>query len=61
MRRGPTVLVDAAHDPAGAEALAAALAEEFTFDRLVAVVGMLADKDAAAQAAPRFRASGRKA
>jgi dihydrofolate synthase/folylpolyglutamate synthase len=47
LRRGPTVLVDAAHNPHGARALAAALAEEFSFDRLVGVVGVLADKDAA--------------
>ncbi len=47
VRRGPTVLVDAAHNPHGARALAAAVAEEFAFDRLVGVVAVLADKDAA--------------
>jgi dihydrofolate synthase/folylpolyglutamate synthase len=47
VRTAPTVLVDAAHNPHGAQALAAALAEEFAFDRLVGVVGVLADKDAA--------------
>lgn len=47
LRRSPTVLVDAAHNPHGARALAAALAEEFSFDRLVGVVAVLADKDAA--------------
>jgi dihydrofolate synthase / folylpolyglutamate synthase len=47
VRRGPTVLLDVAHNPAGAASLAAALAEEFAFDRLVAVIGMLSDKDAA--------------
>ncbi|MGA1838649.1 folylpolyglutamate synthase/dihydrofolate synthase family protein [Herbiconiux sp. 11R-BC] len=41
----PTVLVDAAHNPGGAEVLAAALAEYFTFDKVVAVVSVLADKD----------------
>ncbi len=46
LRRSPTVLVDAAHNPAGARALAAALTEEFAFDRLVGVVAVLADKDA---------------
>ena len=46
VRRSPTVLVDAAHNPAGATALAATLGEEFGFQRLVAVVGMLEDKDA---------------
>ncbi len=47
VRSGPTVMLDAAHNPHGAQALAAALAEEFTFDALVGVVGVLADKDAA--------------
>jgi len=41
----PTVLVDAAHNPHGAAALAAALPDYFTFDHIVAVVGVLADKD----------------
>jgi dihydrofolate synthase/folylpolyglutamate synthase len=43
----PTLVVDAAHNPHGAAALAAGLAESFTFGRLVAVVAVLADKDAA--------------
>jgi dihydrofolate synthase / folylpolyglutamate synthase len=43
----PTVLVDAAHNPHGAAALAVALAEYFTFDSVTAVVGILGDKDAA--------------
>lgn len=47
VRRGPTVMLDAAHNPHGARALASAIVEEFTFDRLVGVVGVLADKDAA--------------
>jgi dihydrofolate synthase/folylpolyglutamate synthase len=47
VRRGPTVLLDGAHNPAGAAALAAAIEEEFDFDRLVAVVAVLDDKDAA--------------
>ena len=46
LRGGPTVLVDAAHNPAGAAVLAEALREAFTFTRLVGVVGVLADKDA---------------
>jgi len=46
VRRSPTVLVDAAHNPGGAEVLAQALAESFTFDPLVGVVGVFADKDA---------------
>jgi dihydrofolate synthase/folylpolyglutamate synthase len=47
VRRGPTVLLDGAHNPAGAAALAAAIEDEFDFDRLVAVVAVLDDKDAA--------------
>jgi dihydrofolate synthase/folylpolyglutamate synthase len=46
VRRTPTVLVDAAHNPAGARSLAAAVEEAFTFTRLVGVVGVLDDKDA---------------
>lgn len=46
VRRSPTVLVDAAHNPAGAQVLAAAVAEAFMFTRLVGVVAVLADKDA---------------
>jgi dihydrofolate synthase/folylpolyglutamate synthase len=47
VRRGPTVLLDGAHNPAGAAALATALEDEFDFERLVAVVAVLDDKDAA--------------
>ncbi|MCS5722613.1 bifunctional folylpolyglutamate synthase/dihydrofolate synthase [Herbiconiux sp. CPCC 203407] len=43
----PTVLVDAAHNPGGASALAAAVGEYFTFDRVVAVIAVLEDKDVA--------------
>lgn len=46
VRRGPTVIIDAAHNPAGATALADALAEAFAFTHLVGVVAVLADKDA---------------
>jgi dihydrofolate synthase/folylpolyglutamate synthase len=42
----PTVIVDAAHNPHGAAALAAATAKYFTFDEIVVVIGVLADKDA---------------
>jgi dihydrofolate synthase/folylpolyglutamate synthase len=47
VRTAPSVFVDAAHNPHGAKALAAALDTEFDFRRLVAVVGVMADKDAA--------------
>ena len=46
VRRSPTVIVDAAHNPAGAAALADAVAEAFSFTSLVGVVAVLRDKDA---------------
>jgi dihydrofolate synthase/folylpolyglutamate synthase len=46
IRRSPTVLLDVAHNPHGAEALARAVSEAFHFQRLVGVVGVLDDKDA---------------
>ena len=46
VRTSPMILVDAAHNPHGVDALAGALAESFAFSRLVGVVGVLADKDA---------------
>jgi dihydrofolate synthase/folylpolyglutamate synthase len=39
------VLLDAAHNPHGAQALAAAIADEFKFSKLVGVVGVMGDKD----------------
>ncbi|MFD4420015.1 bifunctional folylpolyglutamate synthase/dihydrofolate synthase [Agromyces sp. NPDC058484] len=42
----PVVIVDAAHNPHGAEALVAALDEYFDFDEVDFVFGVLADKDA---------------
>jgi dihydrofolate synthase/folylpolyglutamate synthase len=46
VRSAPAVMLDAAHNPHGARALAATVAEEFAFRRLVAVVGVMAEKDA---------------
>jgi dihydrofolate synthase/folylpolyglutamate synthase len=43
--RQPLVLLDGAHNPAGARALATALLEEFVVDRRTLVVACLADKD----------------
>ena len=45
MRSAPTVYLDAAHNPHGARALAAALRDEFDFQRLIGVVAVLGDKD----------------
>jgi dihydrofolate synthase / folylpolyglutamate synthase len=47
VRAAPPVLLDGAHNPHGARALAAALREEFAFRRLLAVVGVMRDKDVA--------------
>lgn len=46
VRRDPTVILDAAHNPHGARTLANTLQEEFTFGRVIAVIGVFADKDA---------------
>lgn len=43
---GPTVVVDAAHNPHGAKALAEALPVAFPSEHVVGVVGILRDKDA---------------
>ena len=48
VRRSPTILVDAAHNPHGAAALRDALADAFSFARLVGIVAIFADKDAGA-------------
>jgi dihydrofolate synthase/folylpolyglutamate synthase len=42
----PTVILDAAHNPDGAESLTAAIDRYFTFDEVAIVLGVLADKDA---------------
>ena len=45
VRTAPTVLLDAAHNPAGMAATASTLVEEFSFRRLIAVLAVLGDKD----------------
>lgn len=45
VRRSPTIILDAAHNPAGAEATAAALEDSFQLDPLVGVIGVMSDKD----------------
>ena len=45
VRRSPTVLLDAAHNPHGASAAVAAIEEAFDLNPLVGVVGVMADKD----------------
>ena len=46
VRRSPTVVLDAAHNPHGAHAAAAAVTEAFGFSPLIGVVAVMADKDA---------------
>jgi dihydrofolate synthase/folylpolyglutamate synthase len=45
LSRTPPILVDGAHNLAGAMVLRRALQEEFTYDRLILVLGIMADKD----------------
>ncbi|PJE94241.1 dihydrofolate synthase [Streptomyces carminius] len=45
VRRSPTVVLDAAHNPAGARAAAEAVTEAFGFSRLIGVVAPSAGKD----------------
>ncbi|WP_406000882.1 bifunctional folylpolyglutamate synthase/dihydrofolate synthase [Streptomyces sp. NBC_00829] len=45
VRRSPTVVLDAAHNPAGARASADGITESFGFSRLIGVVGASGDKD----------------
>lgn len=46
IRRDPTVIIDAAHNPHGAKALVATISTEFDFETLIGVVAVLGDKDA---------------
>jgi dihydrofolate synthase/folylpolyglutamate synthase len=41
----PSVIVDAAHNPDGAQAVAKAMGEYFTFEEIAIVLGVLEDKD----------------
>ncbi|MCW2711569.1 MAG: FolC bifunctional protein [Marmoricola sp.] len=45
IRRSPTIVLDAAHNPHGAAAVVAALEDSFRFSPLIGVVGVMADKD----------------
>ncbi|GAB3585541.1 bifunctional folylpolyglutamate synthase/dihydrofolate synthase [Calidifontibacter terrae] len=46
VRRSPTILVDAAHNPGGVRALREAMNDSFTFTRLIGLIAILAEKDA---------------
>jgi folylpolyglutamate synthase/dihydrofolate synthase len=45
LRRSPTVIADAGHNPAGVAVTAQALTESFNFDRIIGVVAVAEDKD----------------
>ncbi len=45
VRRSPTFVLDAAHNPHAAAAITEAVQESFTFSPLIGVVGVMADKD----------------
>lgn len=45
VRRSPTVLLDAAHNPHGARATIEAVQDAFSFSPLIGVLGVMADKD----------------
>jgi dihydrofolate synthase/folylpolyglutamate synthase len=45
LHRDPTVIVDAAHNPHGATALAETIRTEFNFESIFCVLGILGDKD----------------
>ncbi len=45
IRRSPAIVLDAAHNPHGAAAVVHALDDSFSFDPLIGVVAVMADKD----------------
>ena len=47
VRSSPTIVLDAAHNPAGARATAEAISESFGFTRLIGVISTSGDKDSA--------------
>jgi dihydrofolate synthase/folylpolyglutamate synthase len=46
IHRDPTIILDAAHNPHGAKAIAETIQNEFTFDDVTGIVALMADKDA---------------
>ncbi len=46
IHRDPTIILDAAHNPHGAKAIAETLQTEFIFDDVTGIVALMADKDA---------------
>lgn len=45
LMRNPTVIIDAAHNPHGAQSLRRTLQEEFDFESIIAVIAPMGDKD----------------
>ena len=45
VRHSPTIIVDAAHNPAGAHTLGESISEAFDFERVVGVYSAMGDKD----------------
>lgn len=43
--RNPTVIIDAAHNPHGAQSLKRTISEEFDFDSIIGVIAPMGDKD----------------
>ena len=41
----PTILLDGAHNAAAVRALARTIKAEFSYDRMILVIGIMADKD----------------
>ena len=50
--KDPWIILDGAHNPAGAEVLAKAISEELKFDRLFLIMGIMADKEIGAIISP---------
>ena len=47
IHRDPTIILDAAHNPHGAAAIAETIQSEFTFDEVIGIVASMGDKDVA--------------
>ncbi len=45
LHRDPTIIIDAAHNPHGAAAIAETIQSEFTFDEVIGIVAPMGDKD----------------
>jgi dihydrofolate synthase/folylpolyglutamate synthase len=46
IHRDPTIILDAAHNPHGAKAIAETIQSEFTLDDVTGIIALMADKDA---------------